>query len=87
MNDLQSWWDIAKLAGAGGFFVSGPVAWVIWKAYQKELDYGKTRDKETLDVLHALGTNDRDHAKRDDTILEAIKQLEELVRKHLKATE
>ncbi len=85
MTDLQSWFEVAKYIGAGGAFVLGLVAWKIWNAYQSELAYSKTRDRETLVVLNALGTNDRDHATRDASILEAINELKELIQRHLKS--
>ena len=70
--------------GAGGAFVFGFVAWKVWGAYQEELAYSKTRDRETLIVLNNLGTNDRDHATRDASILEAINELKEMIQRHMK---
>ncbi len=76
MDDLKSWFEIAKYIGAGGAFVLGIVAFLLWKAYQKELDYSKTRDRETLNVLAVLVSG-------DSNLMKTVEEVRDLIRRHL----
>ncbi len=88
MDDLKSWFEIAKYVGAGGAFVLGVISWKLWAAYQEELKYSKTRDRETLTVLNSLTTTmsqtDKSQIDRDTTLQRAIDSLSELIREHLR---
>lgn len=76
MEGLVQWAEIAKLIGAGGAFVLGVGCWKLWIAYQVELTYSKTRDRETLTVLAAIVNSDKEamtvYAHGEQKILSAI---------------
>jgi len=54
MADLQTWWEIAQVAGAGAAVVLAPMAWLLWKRVQTDTDYIREADKNTLNVLNQL---------------------------------
>lgn len=54
MDQIESWWNIAQVAGAGAAVVLGPVAWLLWNRVQKDTDYIRESDKNTLTVLTEL---------------------------------
>lgn len=54
MADAQSWFEMSKYLGAGAAFVLGIVLFKVWSAYQVEVGYSKTRDRETLTILNSL---------------------------------
>ena len=86
MNEVQSWFEIAKYVGAGGAFVLGIGVWKVWTAFQIELSYSKARDRETLNVLAALTAVIKDEsitdARHEDKILSAINELKAIVVAH-----
>ena len=93
-NELSSWWEIAKYAGAGATFVLGVVLWKLWPSYQDEVKYSKQRDRETLDVLVALTKVVNDAERRSSevhnqntegikAVLVAINRLSETIQNHL----
>lgn len=83
MNDVQTWFEIAKYIGAGGAFVLGVGCWKIWVAYRDEVTYSRTRDRETLTVLAAIAevnkSNDMTLTMREDRLLAAINELKSLI--------
>lgn len=83
MPTFAEWFEIAKYIGAGATFVLGPVAVALWRAYQGEVTYSKTRDRETLTLLQTLSTRIDDDSKSNAQILTAITDLRDLVVEHL----
>ena len=76
---LLEWFEIAKYIGAGATFVLGIAVWKLWKAYQAEVSYSKSRDKETLHVLSALTSMLKDaqaqDTLKDERLMSTIKSL------------
>lgn len=90
VDELQAWWEICKIAGAGASVVLGPVAWILWKAHEKDNEYIRESDKNTLTVLgnlaRLLETDSKDGTTRHTELLGAIKQSVELIKAHIDAT-
>ena len=81
MSDVTAWMEFSKYLGAGAAGILGIVAYKIWAAYQVEISYSKTRDRETLTILNSL-TNVIDAKQKQDEREESlvIKGLDDLKR-------
>ena len=84
--DVKTWFEIARYVGAGGAFVLAIMSWKLWTAYQAELSYSKSRDRETLTVLNTLMATLKDERlsdlRREDKLMMAIQELKEIILSH-----
>lgn len=53
-EDINSWWDICQLGGAGVAVALGPMCWMFWKRIEADTQYIRTQDRNTLEVLNEL---------------------------------
>ena len=92
--DVALWFDISQKIATGAVFVMGIVIYKVWNSYQKEIEYGKKRDEQTMKVLIPLSQVIADlqsDTKTDTQELQAsvrsvereIKELATLIRLHL----
>ncbi len=84
MESLQTWWDIAQLAGAGAAVVLGPVAVLLWRQHQSDTEYIREADKNTLKVLGTLTNHLQNGEKNHETVLKEIDRAVDRILTHLR---
>jgi len=88
-------WDLAQKGTPVAIVILAVGGAMLWRAYQLELAYSKSRDRETLTMLlslsHLITNLDKDkhelrefHTSAKREVLDAIGRLEENVKEHFK---
>lgn len=69
MEMFEQWWEIAKLGSPVAVFIMGVAGIFLWRAYQGELQYSKSRDTQTLTALMDLTKVMENLEKQEDNLL------------------
>lgn len=56
MEEVTTWWEIAKSAGPVSSFVMGVACVALWIRHCRDVDYARENDRKTLEVLHKLSS-------------------------------
>ena len=84
MESLQTWWDIAQLAGAGAAVVLGPVSLLLWRQHLSDTEYIREADRNTLTVLGTLTNHLENGEKNHDAVLKESDRAVERILTHLR---
>ena len=85
LDALQKWWEIAQIAGAGAALVLGPACLMLWRRHEKDVEYIRDSDKNTLRVLQELTAvlTKQDPDSHHRAVLEAITNAVATIKEHV----
>lgn len=87
VDELEKWWSIAQLAGAGASLVLGPVVVALWRRNGADNTYIRNTNKQTLETLadmtSVIRESDLSQKTRHTELIGKIEALSQTIREDI----